>query len=336
MSENGKTAVVLLNLGGPDSLDTVEPFLFNLFNDPDIIPLPLGWLLRRPLARFIARRRAKEVGERYAIIGGKSPILKWTTKQAELLQKELDSHGAFKVFIAMRYWHPLTEEAVIQIAKEKFDRILLTPLYPHYSIVTTGSSFNEWERVCKKNNIHFPHVRLICGFADWKLYIDAIEERIKESLEKFAADDGVPVHLLFSAHGVPVSIIEKGDPYQTLILTTVERIKERFPEFTSHLSYQSKVGRMKWLEPSTIDKVAELGKNGVKKLLVIPVSFVSDHIETLDELNIMIREDAEKAGISEYRVMHALNDSPAFIRALAELVKEEMQLWMRSTAKDQT
>ena len=328
MKDIERTAIVLLNLGGPDSLAAVEPFLFNLFSDPDIIPLPLNWLLRRPFARFISSRRSKEVAERYRLIGGKSPIRELTERQAAALQKELGDSGAYKVFIAMRYWHPLTEEIALQVAREGFNRVLLVPLYPHYSIVTTGSSFNEWNRVSKRHGIHFAHERLIPGFADWAPYINAMEEKIREGLRFFSSGDGVPVHFLFSAHGIPVSIIENGDPYAAQILTSVDRIMKRFDGFMHHISFQSKVGRAKWLEPSTIRKVAELGAQGVKKLLVIPVSFVSDHIETLDELDIQIREDARKAGIGQFKVMPALNDSPAFIMALAELIREEMSRWL--------
>lgn len=320
---------MLLNLGGPDSLEAVEPFLFNLFSDPDIIPLPFGKLLRKPLARFISSRRSKEVAERYSIIGGKSPIRELTEKQARALQAELDKTGGCKVFIAMRYWHPLTDETVRTVSREGFERVLLTPLYPHYSIVTTGSSFNEWNRVCEKQRVSFKQTRLICGYADWQPYIDAMEEKIREGLGFFDANDGIPVHFLFSAHGVPVSIIANGDPYAAQILTTVDRIMRRFKDNPYHVSYQSKVGRAKWLEPSTINKVAELGRQGVKKLFVIPVSFVSDHIETLDELDIQIREDARTAGIERYRVMPALNDSPVFIRALADLIREELRRWIQ-------
>lgn len=328
MNEHERTAIVLFNLGGPDSLEAVEPFLFNLFNDPDIIPLPFSRLLRKPFARFVSSRRSKEVAERYKIIGGKSPINELTELQARALERELGGTERFKVFTAMRYWHPLTDEAALAVRKEGFTRVLLTPLYPHYSIVTTGSSFNEWNRVLKRHNISFARERLICGYADFPPYIDALAEKIREGLGGIPAGDGGPVHLLFSAHGVPLSIIEKGDPYATQILTTIDRVMKKFADYPHHVSYQSKVGRAKWLEPSTIEKVAELGAQGVKKLLVIPVSFVSDHIETLDELDIMIREDARNAGIEHFRVMPGLNDSPLFIKALAELIREEMRRWL--------
>lgn len=321
-----KSAVVLLNLGGPDSLDAVEPFLYNLFNDPDIIPIPLGFLLQKPLAQFISRRRAPGVRKRYEMIGGKSPINEWTKKQAEALEQELQSFGNYKVFVGMRYWHPLIEEVVKQIAQSHFDRVILLPLYPHYSLSTSASSFHEWERVSIKHAVHHLNVRYISGYADWQPYIDALEEKIKEGLNQFPEHEKNNVHFLFSCHGIPKSMVKKGDPYVTQILTTINRVMLKFYTVPYDISYQSKVGKIPWLEPSTIDKVEELGSSGVKSILVIPLSFVSDHLETLEELNIYIRKVAQKSGIINFIIMPALNDSPLFIRALAKLIQEEVNI----------
>lgn len=323
---DSNTAIVLLNLGGPDSLDAVEPFLFNLFNDPDIISIPPGFLLQKPLAGVISHRRAPIVRKRYEMIGGKSPINEWTNKQATALEQELQSYGNYKVFVGMRYWHPLIEDVILQIAQSQFDRVILLPLYPQYSLTTTGSSFREWDRACNKLKCNHLNVRYIHGYADWQPYIDAIEEKIREGLNQFPEKNRDSVQFLFSCHGIPQSLIKKGDPYVTQILTTVNRVMQRFYGISHHISYQSKVGKIKWLEPSTIDKVKELGSSGIKNLLAIPISFVSDHLETLEELNIFIREIAQRSGIINFIVMPALNDSPAFIRALAKLVREEVLL----------
>ncbi len=315
MSE--KIAVVLLNLGGPDSLEAVQPFLENLFSDPDIFKIPL---IQKPLARLIAKRRSPKVIEEYKLIGGKSPIGYWTELQRKLLEEKLNMNDKmFRVFIAMRYWRPFTSDVISQIKKEKFNKIILLPLYPQYSISTTGSSFNEWSRNFKGTE----EVIYIEHYYKNEKYIRAINENINQSLQNFNVNKS-EIYFLFSAHGIPVSYIKKGDPYQKQIEETVELVMSfRNNSNPFSLAYQSKVGPMKWLEPSTELEIERLIKEGIKNILIIPIAFVSDHIETLYELDIEYRKVAENLGVENYVVMKGLNDSPLFIEALKE------EIWKR-------
>lgn len=315
-----KFAVVLFNLGGPDSLDAVQLFLENLFNDPDIFKLPF----QKTLARFVSKKRAPKVQEEYKLIGGKSPLGMWTEKQREMLQNKLLLHG-FKadVFIAMRYWKPLTQETITEISKNDYENIVLLPLYPQYSISTTGSSFNEWKRYYSRDSSRLMYVD---NYFNHPLYIKAINERITEGLQKFPEAKKDEVQLVFSAHGTPVSYLKKGDPYSGQIRRTMEAVmKLRSNDHEYHLCFQSKVGPAKWLEPATDKMIEELASQKKKNLLIIPVSFVSDHIETLYELDIEYRHVAEKCGIENYIVMEGLNDSQLFIDALYDLVAERIK-----------
>ncbi|MBS1271509.1 MAG: Ferrochelatase [Candidatus Marinimicrobia bacterium] len=320
--------VVLFQLGGPDTYDAVEPFLNNLFNDPDIIDIPLGFLLRKPLAKFISSRRSVEVEELYREMGGPSPIREITNKQAEMLRDELrkrDPERDYHAFVAMRYWHPLTEETVEQVKAADVDRLALLPLYPHFSKTTTGSSFKEWNRVIKGTKLSDLPSDSIRAYPDYPPYIKAMVNQVERTIGGCCETDE-PLHLLFSAHGVPLKVIKSGDPYKDHIETTVKHVMGGLStDYPHHISYQSKVGPQKWLQPSTIDKLEQLGEEGVKHLLVVPVAFVSDHLETLHELNIQDREIAEDAGIDHYHVMPALNDSPEFIDVLAQRVLEEIK-----------
>lgn len=315
-----KTAVVLFNLGGPDSLESVEPFLYNLFCDPDIFKLPFG---QRLFAKIISSRRAPKVAEEYKFIGSKSPINEWTEIQRSLLEKKLRQINlSTDVLIAMRYSKPFTKETAEEIESGNYDKIFLLPLYPHYSITTTGSSFNEWKRNYKgeKSKLIF-----INSYPANSSYIAALNQRIDESLLKFPERLRNDVQLVFSAHGTPVSIVKKGDPYSHHIKETVEAVmKARGNSHKHHLCYQSKVGPMKWLEPATDTMIKELAAKNKKHLLIIPVSFVSDHIETLFELDIEYRHVADECGIENYIVMKGLNDSQLFIDALTELVRSEI------------
>jgi ferrochelatase len=314
--DSGKNiAVVLFQLGGPDRLDAVEPFLYNLFCDPDIINFPLAWLARKPLAKWISMRRSEVVSEHYAAIGGGSPIRALTERQARALEQELRAHIPAHVVVAMRYWHPLTREAIVQLDAAGLDELVLLPLYPQYSVATTGSSLKEWRRLYRSAT----PVRLIERFYDHPDYIGALIERIQSALSRLARPEGV--YLVFSAHGLPMSLIEKGDPYQQQIEATVRLVRQRGGWPNPHvLCYQSRVGRQKWLEPSLTATIERLANEGVKRMLVIPISFVTEHIETLHEINIEAREEAEQLGVEEFTMMPALNDSPLFIRALADLV----------------
>lgn len=316
-----KIAVVLFNLGGPDSLDAIEPFLFNLFSDRDIFKLPFG---QKTFAKFISSRRAPKVAGEYKLIGGKSPINMWTEEQRQILQKLLRFyHKEIDVYTAMRYWKPLTQEAVDKVEDGDYDKIILLPLYPHYSITTTGSSYNEWLR-------HYigdkKIITLIKSYPTQHKYVSAINQRIDETLEKFPAQVREKVQLVFSAHGTPVSLVKKGDPYSLQIKETVNAVmKARKNSHAHHLCYQSKVGPMKWLEPATDTMIRDLSAKGKKNLLIIPISFVSDHVETLFELDIEYRHVADECGIQNYIMMRGLNDSTLFLEGLTELVNEEIR-----------
>lgn len=323
MSAN-KTAVVLFNLGGPDSDTAVEPFLFNLFNDPDIINFPLSFLFRRWLARTISSKRAPRIIEQYNEIGGKSPIYGLTKLQAELLETELNREIDANVFIAMRYWRPFTHQAVEQILKGDFRKVILLPLYPHYSSSTTGSSFNEWKRAISR----YPDLKkksvLIRNYFDNDDYIDSIIGRIDEGLEKFDAEKRDDVFILFSAHGTPMKLVRQGDPYSNEIRKTVETVAKKRGLAKYKLCWQSKVGPQKWLTPSTPDVIKETINEGYKNLLIVPIAFVSDHLETLFELGIEYRKEAMEAGAEKYIVTEGLNGSPKFINALKNLVLKNL------------
>lgn len=310
-----KTAVVLFQLGGPDSISTIEPFLYNLFQDPDIFKIPIG---QKFFAKMISKRRAPKVAEEYELIGGKSPINEWTEIQRRLLEDELRKEiDNVDVITAMRYWHPLTNVAAKKIEEGNYDKVVLLPLYPHNSISTVGSSFNEWKREYKGDTSKLIY---IYDFYNNEKYIKALNERIDETLERFPEEIRNDVQLVFSAHGTPISMVKKGDPYSRQIQETVNLVMNmRNNSHEHHLCYQSKVGPVKWLEPATDQMIEELAHNGKKHLLIIPISFVSDHVETLFELDIEYRKDAEKNNIENYIVMKGLNDSPTFISALKEI-----------------
>jgi len=310
-----KTAVLLLQMGGPDSLDAVKPFLLNLFTDRDIIKIGPS-LLQPFIARRIVKKREPKVRENYRQIGGKSPLRALTDQQGAELQKVLGDD--FRCFVAMRYWHPFTEEALAAIRKEGITRIVALSLYPHYSRATSGSSFNELDRQLARSKPK-PELVTVRHFFDHPLYIGALAEKIEQGLAGFP--DRATVQLFFSAHSLPQSFIDEGDPYLDHILATVKLTMERFEGVSHHLAFQSRAGPVKWLEPSTDDKLKELAALGHKEVLMVPLSFVSDHIETLHEIDIEYREEAHKLGITDFRRMESLNSSPTFISCLAELVR---------------
>jgi len=310
-----KTAILLLQMGGPDSLDAVEPFLYNLFSDRDIIKIGPAFL--QPfIARMIVKRRAPKSAANYRDIGGKSPLRELTEQQAAELEKLLGDR--YRCFVAMRYWKPFTGEALDAIRMEGISRIIALSLYPHYSRATSGSSFNELER-CLAGSKTRPEVSYIRQFYDHPLYIEALAERIEQELAGFS--DRSRVQVFFSAHSLPQSFIAEGDPYLDHIQATVRLVMERFEGVAHHLAFQSRAGPVKWLEPSTQDKLKELANRGHREILMVPLSFVSDHIETLHEIDIEYREEAQKLGITDFRRMESLNSSPTFIRCLAELVR---------------
>ncbi|MER3524110.1 MAG: ferrochelatase [Ignavibacteria bacterium] len=321
MNNNTSLGIVLLQLGGPDALENVEPFLYNLFCDPDIIDLPLAFLFRKRLARFIARKRAPKVQELYKNIGGRSPILELTNAQARALEDALRPSVDAKVYVAMRYWHPLTEETIERVYADRPSRIILLPLYPHYSRSTTGSSVNEWHRLLRSQKRDPIPTILIKEYYDHPLYIQAIVQNITACVEQAPVEERSRIHLVFSAHGTPMKLVKEGDPYSHHIRRTVEAVMQagRFG-LPHHLCFQSKVGPQKWLEPSLEQTIERLAAEKATHLVVIPIAFVSDHIETLSEINIEAREQAEHLGVKFFAMTPGLNTHPVFIRALADLV----------------
>jgi len=311
-----RIGVVLFQLGGPDSLEAIEPFLFNLFCDPDIIDFPFARIGRKPLARLISSTRARKVQHHYATIGGGSPIRRFTEQQARALQRKLAQCGLeARCFVAMRYWHPFTAQAIEQLRAAQCDEVVLLPLYPHYSSTTTGSSLNEWRRQFREA---LP-VHCVEPFYRHDLYLQALAENIDEALARFA--DPERPEIVFSAHSVPVTVVQKGDPYQRQIEETVDLLMQR-GGWSNHqrLCYQSKVGASKWLQPSLHAALRELAMEKDSEVCVVPISFVSDHVETLAEIDHEARAEAAKLGIRRFEMMSGLNDSPTFIAALADLV----------------
>jgi ferrochelatase len=365
--------VVLLNLGGPDSLRAVRPFLYNLFSDRKIIQLGPPFL-QKPLAWLIASLRSKKTEKIYSLIGNRSPILDITRAQAEALETALNKESGvgsqsatheelednseqsaidsrqsdvkrlkpplpippprggrarervtdvrFKVYVAMRYWHPFIEEVVPEISRDGVKKFVALSMYPHYSMATAGSSMSRLMEVIEEYPIE---VFSISSWHDHPLYIEALVDVIKKSLDSFTSTQGeagtegvTDTQVLFSAHSLPVSLIKKGDPYVNQIRGTIKEIVKRLP-FKWSLSYQSKSGPVKWLEPSTEETLRRFAKLGYKNILLVPISFVSDHIETLYEIDILYRDMAERLGMTLKRV-DSLNAHPVFIQALQDLV----------------
>ena len=311
-----KKAIILFNLGGPDKLENVEPFLFNLFYDPAILNLPK--FLRYPLAKLISNRRAPIAKKIYQELGGASPILKLTIDQSNSLEKKLnkeDRNNKYKCFIVMRCWHPRAENVINEVKNFNPEEVILLPLYPQYSAATSGSSIKEWHDVCKKNNYNVK-TSTICCYPTEANFIDAHIEEIHKKIK-----DLKNYKLIFSAHGLPEKNIKKGDPYQWQVEQSVNEIvkKLNLENLDWILSYQSRVGPLKWIGPSTEDVIVENSKIG-KKIVLIPIAFVSEHSETLVELDIEYKELADKNGCVEYLRIPALGVNNNFIAALSNLV----------------
>ncbi len=311
-----KKAIVLFNLGGPDSLDNVEPFLFNLFNDPAIINLP--YILRYPLAKLISKKRAPTAKKIYQEMGGSSPILDFTKKQATELEKSLNSKqnkDIYKTFIAMRCWNPRASETLSKIMKFSPDEVILLPLYPQYSYSTSGSSINEWKDICKKNNFKIK-TSIICCYPTDNYFIHAHIDEIKNKIEKNNNEI-----LIFSAHGLPEKNIKNGDPYQWQIEQTVDKIVDKMSikNLDYILSYQSRVGPLKWIGPSTDEIIVKNSRLG-KSIILVPVAFVSEHSETLVELDIEYKKLAFENGCKNYSRVSALGINKYFIESLSNLV----------------
>lgn len=313
VSLSSKTAVVLFNLGGPDAPQAIQPFLFNLFNDPAIIGLPNP--LRRMLASFISRRRAPKAAKIYDELGGKSPILENTEAQAAALETALSGHGQVKVFTCMRYWHPMSDAVAKQVADYAPDHIILLPLYPQYSTTTTGSSFKDWHRAAAAAGLRTP-TTAVCCYPTQRDFITAHAQLVQTYVNE-AARFGKP-RVLFSAHGLPEKIIKRGDPYQWQVEATTRAIVQSLGLEDAVNCYQSRVGPMKWIGPST---EAELKRAAADKVpvVLVPIAFVSEHSETLVELDIEYAELAYSHGLDHYYRVPTLSVQAHFIAAMADL-----------------
>ncbi len=321
----GRIGVLLLNLGGPEQLEDVRPFLFNLFSDPEIIRLPVSWL-QRPLAWLISTTRAQKSQENYRQIGGGSPLRHITEEQARALQESLRHKGhEAQIYIGMRYWYPFTEEAIARIKRDNIEQLVILPLYPQFSISTSGSSFRLLEKIWNSDpELERVQHTVIDSWYDSPGYLQAMAQLISQQLDQLDNPDGA--HIFFSAHGVPLSYVEEaGDPYQREIEGCVDllmRTLNRPNDYT--LAYQSRVGPVEWLKPYTEDAIGELAEQGVNTLVVVPISFVSEHIETLQEIDMEYRELAEEAGIEHFHRVPALNTHPVFIDDLATMVVDAL------------
>lgn len=313
-----KVAVVLFNLGGPDSLEAVKPFLFNLFYDPAIIALknPLRWLV----AKVISGRRAPIAREIYQQMGGKSPILPQTEAQAEALENRLneDEGAIYKCFISMRYWNPFSKDTALDVGDFEPDRVVLLPLYPHYSITTTGSSFIDWMKSANQAGLTAPY-RAVRQYPDQESYISAVVAGIEAARSNL--DNKQDYRILYSAHGLPEKIIEAGDPYRDQIELTCRLVQEKIGNPDHMVCFQSRVGPLKWIEPYTEDAIKQAVEED-KGIIIVPIAFVSEHSETLVELDIEYREMAQEAGVKDYIRIPAVGCHPDYISALAQMTRE--------------
>jgi len=319
--EQPKKALVLLNMGGPDSIEAVEPFLYNLFSDRDLIQLPLGALLQKPFARLISHFRAKTVRENYRRIGGKSPLLHWSRLQAENTATKLGD--SWRGYVAMRYWNPRADEVVKQLQDDGIGEATILTLYPHYTGATTGSSIKDFKRAVAQN---YPQLRChyIDQWHDWPAYLDALADCVQQGLDLVPADQRDQLTLLFSAHALPQKFIDRGDPYQRHVEETVAGVMARIGGGEHQIGFQSRSGPVTWMSPDTLDLIAEAGVQK-RALLVIPVSFVSDHIETLEEVDVEFRDHANEHGVTWFGRVPALNDRELFITALKGLVERSTE-----------
>ena len=315
ISPNRKTAIVLFNLGGPDTLEAVQPFLFNLFNDKAIIGLPNPF--RRLLAGFISRRRAPTAQKIYEEIGGKSPILENTEAQAKALEASLSAHGDVKIFMVMRYWHPMADAVAKEVADYAPDHIILLPLYPQFSTTTTGSSFADWDRAAAAAQLRTPTSK-ICCYPTQPEFVKAHASLIRTYYEE-AKHFGAP-RILFSAHGLPEKIIAKGDPYQMQVEASTKAILQELAiESVDYVNcYQSRVGPLKWIGPATTDELLRAGYEK-KPVVLVPIAFVSEHSETLVELDIEYAEFAHAHGIDHYYRVPTLSTQAHFMAGLASM-----------------
>jgi ferrochelatase len=322
----GRVGVLLLNLGGPDKLEDVRPFLYNLFSDPEIIRLPVP-AFQAPLAWLISTLRAKKSQENYQKIGGGSPLRRITEAQAQALRQQLQQDGHdVNVYVGMRYWHPFTDAAIAQIKRDQIAQLVILPLYPQFSISTSGSSFRQLERLWNSDpELQKIQYTIVPSWYKHPGYLTAMAHLIDRTLDQVPQPD--QAHVFFSAHGVPVSYVEEaGDPYQQEIEDCVALIMNKLNRPNAYsLAYQSRVGPVEWLQPYTDEEIERLAEEGVKQLAVVPISFVSEHIETLEEIDMEYRELAEEAGVTTFARVPALDTDPTFIQALADLVVQALR-----------
>jgi ferrochelatase len=322
----GPTAIVLLNLGGPQTVNDVGPFLQRMFLDRELIPLPF----QKRLGAFIAKRRTPKVQRKYSEIGGGSPIYAWTQAQAEGMTRWLDAlsptTAPHKAYIAFRYAEPLTETALWQMQTDGVARAVAFTQYPQWSCSTTGASLNElWREVDRLNLRKAFEWSVIDRWHTHPAFIEAMAAKVREGLAQFDAKDRDDVLLLFSAHSLPLNVIERGDAYPQEVGASVQKVMEALGfshEFL--LAYQSDIPPVKWLGPSTEGVIRALGRKKRRHVLAVPIAFTSDHIETLHELDIEYAELAHHVGITHFKRAPALNDDPLFIRALAEIVRDHL------------
>lgn len=321
-----KIAVILFNLGGPDKASSIQPFLFNFFMDRNIIgaPLPVRWLL----AKFIsARRSRREAGTSYSFLGGSSPLLDNSQAQANALERALSEEGRaeFKVFICMRYWHPLADKVVQEVKDWGAERAVLLPLYPQYSTATTKSSFEEWGRACRAAGLLIPTAR-VCCYPLQRGFVAASVIHVKQVYEKAMAETGRVPRVLFSAHGLPEKTIKGGDPYQWQCEQSAHAIAQGLgiPSLDWQICYQSRVGPLSWIGPSTEEALKKAAQDGVP-VVILPHAFTQEHVETLVEIEIEYREKAHAMGVPGFYRVPTVSAHPDFISGLAGVVMERLE-----------
>ncbi|AUG54678.1 ferrochelatase [Thalassospira marina] len=319
-----KRAIILFNLGGPDGPEAVKPFLFNLFNDPAIISLPNPF--RFLLAKLISSRREPVAQEIYAHLGGKSPLLELTQDQANALEtslNDLDDGFDNRCFIAMRYWKPFADETARAVKAWGADEMILLPLYPQFSTTTSGSSVKDWKRACRDAGLTVP-MKTACCYPTNAGFVNATADMVREGYEKAQAENKGAPRLLFSAHGVPKAVITKrNDPYQSQIEKSAQAVVDQLaiPGLDWLVSYQSRVGPMEWIGPSTEDEIKRAGQDGVP-LVIVPIAFVTEHSETLVELDIEYREIADHLNIPVYERVRTVCSHPKFIAGLVNVIHD--------------
>jgi ferrochelatase len=333
--EEGETVgVVMMNLGGPRSLEEVRPFLYNLYMDPAAVELPVGGRVRDWLCRAAARIRARSARTDYELIGGSSPINRLTREQAQALEDHLcETYGVqtgvtFRTYTAMRYWHPSSEQAAAAMKNDGVDKVVLLPLYPHYSKTTTGSSMAYWNALDTRGAIPPWPTTIVKEYAANPKYVQALSERIDEGLQRFPRDVRSDVRLIFSAHGAPLrDATDRHDPYCCLVHATVDQVMhQREDDRPFHTAFRSRVGWAERLSPSTSDILESVRGEGARAVLVVPVAFLTDHLKTSYELDVEVREEAEAMGIRHYEVTSGLNAHPLLIEALGEATASQLRL----------